>query len=62
MFNYDGFIQCLNDVCFFFNRRADISIDLSTIAPRSHPRMIKVGSEPISGCVKLGLFHEDFEK
>lgn len=24
--------------------------------------MTKVGSEPISGCVKLGLFQEDFEK
>lgn len=30
--------------------------------PRSHSGMIKVGSKPISGCVKLGLFHEDFEK
>lgn len=46
----------------FFNWRTDISVDLSNIAPRSHPRMTKVGSEPISGCVKLGLFHEDFEK
>lgn len=64
MLNYDSFIQCLNDVYFYhyYYCRTDISVDLSTIAPRSHPRMIKVGSEPICGCVKLGLFHEDFEK
>lgn len=36
--------------------------NLSTIAQRSHPVMTKVGLEPISGCVKLGLFHEDLEK
>lgn len=36
--------------------------NLSTIAQKSHPTMTKVGSEPISRCVKLGWFHEDFEK